>query len=137
MRVLLDTDVVLDLLLDRAGFADNAAAIWKANEQGQIDAYISAITSVNVFYIARKIKGADKARQAVVELLAALRVCTLDYAILQAALSLPMADFEDAVQVASAMSYQLDTVITRNVDDYKNATLDVLTPSEFLARLTI
>ena len=136
MRVLLDTDVVLDLLLDRAGFADNAAAIWKANEQGQIDAYISAITPVNVFYIARKIKGTEKARQAVAELLAAFHVCTLDYATLQAALSLPMTDYEDAVQLASAVSQQLDAVITRNVDDYKNATLPVLTPSEFLTRLT-
>ena len=52
-RVLLDTNVVLDFLLDRAPFADAAAALWQANDDGQIEAYISVITPVNVFYIAR------------------------------------------------------------------------------------
>jgi predicted nucleic acid-binding protein len=82
MRVLLDTDVILDLLLDRAGFVEHAAALWEAHEQGRLEAYISVITPVNVFYIARKLKGAETARQAVVELLAALGYCN------QAALAL-------------------------------------------------
>jgi len=115
MRVLLDTDVVLDLLLDRPGFADHAAAIWEANEQGRLEAHVSAITPVNVYYIARKLKGAEKARQAVAELLSALRVCPLDRTALQAALSLPLTDYEDAVQLASAIASQLDAIITRNL----------------------
>ena len=57
-RVLLDTNVVLDFLLDRAPFADAAAALWQANDDGRIDAYVLVITPVNVFYIARKLKGA-------------------------------------------------------------------------------
>lgn len=75
MQVLPDTGIVLDLLLDRPGFAEHAAALWEANEQGRLDAYVSAITPVNIFYIARKLKGVV-ARQAVAELLAALRICT-------------------------------------------------------------
>jgi predicted nucleic acid-binding protein len=135
MRVLLDTDVILDLLLDRPGFAD-AAAIWEANEQGRLDDYISAITPVNVFYIARKIKGAEKAHQAVIELLAALRICMLDQNTLRAALSLSMTDYEDAVQLASAMASQIDVLVTRNLADYKHATLPILSPPELLERLT-
>ena len=136
MRVLLDTDVVLDLLLDRPGFAEHAAAVWEANEQGRVEAYISAITPVNVFYIARKLKGAEKARQAVIELLAALRVCPLDQVMLQTALSLPLTDYEDAVQLASAMASQLDALLTRNLEDYQNATLPIFSPPDFLAHLT-
>lgn len=49
-RVLLDTNVVLDFLLDRAPFADAAAALWQANDDGRIEAYVSVITPVNVFY---------------------------------------------------------------------------------------
>jgi predicted nucleic acid-binding protein len=98
MRVLLDTDVVLDLLLDRPGFVEDAAAILEANEQGRVEAYISAITPVNVFYIARKLKGTETAWQAVAELLAAFRICPIDQASLQLAMSLPMTDYEDAVQ---------------------------------------
>lgn len=51
MRVLLDTDVILDLLLDRAPFADAAAALWLAHEREQLNAYIAAITPINLFYI--------------------------------------------------------------------------------------
>ncbi len=71
MRALLDTDGILDLLLDRTEFADAAAAMWEANDLGRFEDYISAITPVNVYYIARKLKGADAARQAIVELLTA------------------------------------------------------------------
>lgn len=53
MRVLFDTDVILDVLLDRPGFAEPATAPWEASEQGRLDGHISAITPVNVFYIAR------------------------------------------------------------------------------------
>lgn len=74
MRVLLDTDVVLDLLLDREPFVEAAAALWELNGQNKVDAYISAITPVNVFYIARKLKGGDMARQIITKLLTALRV---------------------------------------------------------------
>ncbi|MEW6211690.1 MAG: PIN domain-containing protein [Acidobacteriota bacterium] len=135
MRALLDTDVILDLLLDRAGFADSAAELWEANEQGRMDAYISAITPVNVFYIARKLKGAETARQAVGELLSTLRVCALNQADLQTAMLLGMNDFEDAVQVACAMANQIDVIITRNLTDYKNAPLPAFSPPDFLARL--
>lgn len=135
MRVLLDTDVILDLLLNRAGFVEHAAALWEAHEQGRLVAYISVITPVNVFYIARKLKGADTARQAVVELLAALPICPLDQRTLETALTLPFSDYEDAVQLASAIASHLDALITRKLEDYKNAALPVFNPPEFLARL--
>ncbi|HWX43130.1 MAG TPA: PIN domain-containing protein [Blastocatellia bacterium] len=98
MRVLLDTDVVLDVLLDRAGFVEAATALWEANEQGRIEAYISAITPVNVFYIARKLKGRETARRVAVDLLQVFKVCPLDHPALEAAQALPLSDFEDAVQ---------------------------------------
>ena len=83
--VLLDTNVILDFLLDRAPFADAAAALWQANEDGRIEAYVSVITPVNVFYIARKLKGATAARQLVESILAACRVCGPDRELLLSA----------------------------------------------------
>jgi predicted nucleic acid-binding protein len=62
MRILLDTDVVLDYLLDRAPFAAAASDIWQASEQGKLENFVSAITPINVFYIARKRKGETVAR---------------------------------------------------------------------------
>lgn len=134
MRVLLDTDVVLDLLLDRAPFSDAAAALWQAHERGQLDAYISAITPVNVFYIARKLRDELTARQAVAELLLTLNVCGIDHETLRGALTLSFHDFEDAVQSAAADAAGLEAIITRNDRDYELARLPVYTPGDFVER---
>jgi predicted nucleic acid-binding protein len=135
MRVLLDTNVILDFLLDRPPFADAATAVWQANEQSRFEGYISAITPINVFYIARRIKGADVARQMVAGLLAACQVCLIDSLVLQSALALPLRDYEDAVQHASAAVSQMEAIVTRDTRDYTGATLPVLTPQDFLDQL--
>jgi predicted nucleic acid-binding protein len=135
MRVLFDNDVVLDLLLDREPFVEAAAALFELHERGRIDAYIFAITPINVFYVTRKFKGIDGARRAVGELLATLNVCPLDQTILENARKLAFADYEDAVQHASAEATRLDVVVTRNVNDYQNATLPVFAPTDFLDHL--
>ena len=135
MRVLLDTDVVLDLVLAREPFDQAARVLFKWHEQGRIDAYIAAITPVNVFYIVRKLKGVDEARQAVKLLLVSLTICPLHKSILDEADKLPFTDYEDAVQHASASTSRLDVIVTRDLRDYKNATLAVLSPREFLDKL--
>lgn len=135
MRALLDTDVLLDLFLDREPFAETAAALWEANERGDFEGYISAITPINLFYITRKLKDLATARQAVVELVATLRVCPVDQETLQSALSLSLEDYEDAVQHASAAANQIDVIVTRNLEDYVGATLPVYSPKDFLKRL--
>lgn len=134
-RVLLDTNVVLDFLLDRAPFADAAAALWQANDDGRIEAYVSVITPVNVFYIARKLKGAETARRLVESLLAACRVCSPDRELLLSALSLPLKDFEDAVQVVSAQAEALDVLVTRDPNDFKGVSFPILSPTACLVQL--
>jgi predicted nucleic acid-binding protein len=136
MRVLLDTDVILDLVLARDPFAADAAALWVANEQGRCTAYIASITPINVFYVVRKIKGADVARRAVGELLTSLRVCPVDHDALRAAWASPLSDYEDAVQVAAALASGLDALVTRNLADYVDATIPVLAPADALRRLS-
>lgn len=134
-RILLDADVILDVLLDRPQFVDQAAALWEAHEQGMIEGHISAITPVNVFYIARKLKNAETAKLAVERLIGTFRVCGVNQAILQQALLLSISDYEDAVQLASAMSYRLDALITRNLKDYPGSPLPVFSPAAFLSHL--
>lgn len=135
MRVLLDTNVILDLFLNRQGFAGDAAALWVANERGQIEALISAITPVNVFYFTRKVSGLENARQAVSKLIISLQISRVDAQVIQAAENLPLKDYEDAVQVASAIAANLDAIVTRDLSDYKNSPLPVYSPSDFLALL--
>lgn len=135
-RVLLDTNIILDLFLDRAPFSVHAAALWQANEDGHFEGYVSAITPVNLFYIARKFKGVTTARQAVAEILAACQVCPLDQTVLQLALVLPFTDYEDAVQHASATANHLDAIITRDPTGFAGATLPIFAPAEFLKQLS-
>lgn len=136
-RVLLDTDVVLDLILDRVPFVEAATQLFELHEEGRIDIFVAAITPINVFYITRKNKGVETARRAVNELLATIAVCPLDHSTLKNAGQLNFRDFEDAVQHESAVATGLDAVITRDVGDYANAKLRVFSPSTFLEHLDL
>lgn len=131
---MLDTNVGLDLFLDRTPFAYDAAALCLAYEQKRIAAYVAAITPINLFYIACKLRDERTARRAVVELVAALHVCPIDQGMLNSALSLPFPDYEDAVQHAAASSAGLEAIITRNEKDYSAATLPVFSLREFVQR---
>jgi predicted nucleic acid-binding protein len=135
MRVLLDTDVVLDHLLNRAPFAQAAGELLELNAKGVFDGYVSGITPINIFYIARKVMERDRLRQALNDLLIAVRVCPLNHSILTGAFALPFTDYEDAVQCASAMASRLDAIVTRNLSDFKNAALPVFSPADFLNKL--
>lgn len=136
-RVLLDTNVVLDFLLDRTPFADPAAILWQAGDAGRLVIYVSIITPINVFYIARKLKGSTEARQMTASLLASSRICCPTHSDLQGALGLPLNDFEDAVQVISAEVESLDAIITRDPDDYAGVEFPIFSPKEFLARFDL
>ncbi|MBX0331249.1 PIN domain-containing protein [Oscillochloris sp. ZM17-4] len=135
MRVLIDTDVVLDLVLKRAAFYADAFALWQAGDQGRYERYIAAMTPINAYYIARKMLGAADARQAIGDLLAATRICAIDDQVVRAALGSATADFEDAVQIAAALHTGLNIIVTRNTDDYTASPIPVLTPAQFLTRL--
>jgi predicted nucleic acid-binding protein len=135
MRVLLDSDVVLDFLLEREPFFEVAGELFELIAQGACNGYISGITPINVFYLMRKAKGIDKARQAISDLLIAVGVCPITQTVLEDAFALSFTDYEDAVQHASAVAGGLDAIVTRNLDDYKNAALPVYSPADFLNHL--
>ena len=135
MRVLLDTNVILDFLLERQPYFEAANELMEMIALGLFDGCISSITPINVFYVGRKEIGGAKIRQGISDLLTVLEICPVTDETLSGALSLPFSDYEDAVQYASATENGLDSIVTRNVDDYKNATLPAFSPADFLARV--
>jgi predicted nucleic acid-binding protein len=135
MRVLVDTDVILDFLLNRQPFYANAKAIWQANIDGKFEGYISATSPVNAFYFVRKVTDIPSARQSISQLLSVWQILTLNADVLRSALTLNISDYEDAVQHESASRAQLDGIVTRNVEDFKYATLPIYAPAQFLAQL--
>jgi predicted nucleic acid-binding protein len=137
MRVLLDTDVVLDFVLERTPYVEAAAQLLELHAKKRYQGFISSITPINVFYVGRKAVGAEKARLSIADLLATLEVCPVTQVTLISALDSSFSDYEDAVQYSSAVASGLDAIITRNVRDYKNSTLPIFTPAEFLQRLRL
>jgi len=135
MRVLLDTDVGLDFLLGRETFSEAADELFELIGQGTFDASVAPITPINIFYLARKMQGDDKARRGIAALLRVVSVCPVNHTILTGALASPIVDYEDAVQHACAAAAGLDAIVTRNLGDYKNATLPVFSPPDFLNHL--
>lgn len=135
MRVLLDTDVVMDVITERQPFDVEASEILDRCERGEFEGFITGITPVNVFYVARKAKSVTNLKQKLSDLLQVVNVCLITHANLTDALTSSFTDYEDAVQHACAVENGLDAIVTRNLTDYKNATLPVLSPAEFLKQL--
>jgi predicted nucleic acid-binding protein len=132
IKALLDTDVNLDFILQRQPFFAEADEIFRRCSNGDFEAYICDITPVNIFYIGRKEIGRQPTVQAVADLLKMAKICTVEKNILQTALISPITDYEDAVQHECAMAENLDAIVTRNTKDYKNASIKVYSPTEFL-----
>jgi predicted nucleic acid-binding protein len=134
-RILLDVNVVLDVLLDRAPFADMSSEVWAIVERGEAEGLLSAHALTTLHYLNAKAVGGRMARETTDALLSVFEVANVDDAVLHTALSLNWTDFEDAVTAAAAKRAKCDAVVTRNPADFKGSSVRVLTPSEALAWL--
>ncbi len=135
MRVLLDTNIVLDLFLARQPFAAAAAQLWDAAIAQQYTAFVSPITVVNLFYITRKNRDRDIARHAVNAVINTVQIVPISQQTLQYSISLQTSDYEDAVQIASAALAQLDAIVTRDNRGFSAAPITVLSPDALLEQL--
>ena len=134
-RLLIETDVVLDILLDRRPHVEGSAAIWAAVETGKAQGWIAAHSVTTVHYLVRREKSGPEARRIIESLLSVLEVALVDGAVVQNALRLPMVDFEDAVTAAAAHATGCDYIVTRNVKDYRRSPVPCLAPESALAVL--
>ncbi len=135
MKILFDTNVVLDVLLDRQPFADNAATLFSAVETGQITGCLCATTLTTIHYLASKAVGAKQATQAIATLLGLFEVAPVTRAVLDDALGAGFTDFEDAVLYHAARHAGSDGIVTRNQADFVKAALPLYTPAELVGIL--
>jgi predicted nucleic acid-binding protein len=136
MRVLFDTNVLLDALLAREPFVADATFLLETVESGQVEGFMSATRVTDVHYlVARQTKSAEVAIAAVTQLLALMEICAVDRGLLEQAIALGLTDFEDAVQVASAMKLGLEAIVTRDVDGFRGSRILVLSPQDMRNRL--
>ncbi|NEQ69639.1 MAG: PIN domain-containing protein [Symploca sp. SIO2D2] len=128
MRVLIDTNVVLDFLLDREPFGENAAKLFEKIDVGEVEGLIAATTVTNIYYIVRKAAGLVSAQDAISQIMMDLRICAVDRGILEQAIALSFQDFEDAVQCACAITHEVDAIVTRDASGFVNAEISVVSP---------
>jgi predicted nucleic acid-binding protein len=134
LKILVDTDVLLDVALGREAFVDESSAVLEWCQQTPSGALIAWHTISNVYYILRVARSDAKGREFVADLLAFTGVASGDTESVRQALTMRMSDFEDAMQVAAAMSGNADLIVTRNVPDYRHAVIPAITPREFRTR---
>ena len=133
-RILIDTNIVIDLLAKRQNYYNDAADLFSRADKKELNLTISSLTFANTNYILTKIKSAKEAREILRKFKVLVEILNLDDKITELALSdESFPDFEDGLQYYSAIENEVDIIITRNKKDFKNSKLPVLTAEEFLA----
>jgi len=132
MILLFDTDVILDLLLDREPFAEAASQIFSRVEKGSITGYVCATTVTTIHYLATKVSGPSKAKKSIQKLLSLLEVAPVNRAVLEGALGGTYDEFEDGVVSEAASHVGAKAIITRNMRHYKNSAVIAYLPTEIL-----
>jgi predicted nucleic acid-binding protein len=135
VKILFDTNIVLDLLLARQRFVNHAQRLFAAVERQEITGYLSAHTVMTVHYLLVKQLGAKSAVTHITKLLSLFEITPLSRTVIDAALKISFRDFEDAVIHESARLSMVDAIVTRNIADFKDAQLPIYEPTALLALL--
>lgn len=136
MRVLVDTNIFLDTLMDREGLAQASQEVLDWCEGHPGEAWIAWHTLSNLFYIGAKTTGRTNAMKYLDAILLAFEIAPCDSSSIRLARSLKMPDFEDALQVAAATEADAALIVTRNVKDFKRSPIRAINPEQFLKKLT-
>ena len=132
-NILIDTDVILDFFFDRKPYSNNAAIILSYCELNKLNGFITPVMCSNVYYILRRTSKHKKIIERLNQLLTFIDVLQMDKEIIVEALNSKFKDFEDALQnFAAVKSGNIDAIITRNIKDFANSEIGVLTPDSFL-----
>ncbi len=136
-RILIDTDVILDFFFDRKPFSDNAAKVLSLCESREIKGFITSVIISNVYYLLRQTSTHEKVIEKLMQLVTITEILTTDRDAIIKALNSNFKDFEDALQNYSAeLNGQIDLIVTRNIKDFSNSSLGVMTPENYLKTLS-
>lgn len=135
MKVLIDTNIILDVLCKRPDFYEDSARVFKLCEVKKISGVISALTIPNLVYILRKELNAEKIKEILDNLSLIFSIADLKADDLKKAADLEFKDYEDAVQSACAVRIKADYIITRNLRDFTMSKVMAIKPAELLERM--
>jgi predicted nucleic acid-binding protein len=133
--VLLDTDVLIDVALDRAPHAEAAAGLLDLLERRSGSAFVAWHTIANFYYVVTPTRGGGPTRDFVLDLLRFAEAAPATTEALRKATQLQMRDLEDAMQVVAAETCGADVIATRNIRDYARSPLRAATPKTLVSEL--
>ena len=134
-RILVDTNVVLDVLLNREPFADASAAVWAGIETGSWHGMLAAHAVTTIHYIVRREMGSARSRRTISALLKVFKVAAVDDVVIEEALRLAFADFEDAVTAAAAQATGCEYIVTRDPKGFRDSPVKAVMPEVLLPLL--
>lgn len=135
MKILIDTNVILDVLCNRKDFAEDSLKVFKYCETNQITGYISALSIPNIVYIMRKELDSGKIKEILTVLTSIFTVVDLRESDLIKAADADFSDYEDALQSVCASRTKVNYIVTRNIKDFKSSAVPAIKPSELLERI--
>lgn len=132
-KLFIDSDVVIDFFTDRGSHANPASELFQLNDMGKVNLFLSAVSINNIYYIVRRFLGHKKTLEVVESLTQMTEIIGTTKQEIVQALKEEFSDFEDAIQYTSALTIKgMDIIITRNIKDYRNSKIAVMTPLSFL-----
>lgn len=134
-KVFADTDVCIDLLSGRVPFNKTAEILFSLADIGKIRIYVSSLSFANIDYVLRSQYSATHSRQIIGRFKTLVYVLPVDSKTIDLAIASDFNDFEDAIQYFCTIENNLTTIVTRNIKDYKKATIKILTPEAFISKL--
>jgi predicted nucleic acid-binding protein len=133
MNVLIDTNVALDVLLDRRPFSETSERVIVLSEKRRINAFISASAITDIYYIIRKaFKNKDAAIDLLKKFITTIKIASIEENHIYEALRLNWNDFEDVVQYVAGKSKKVEYIITRNPHDFECLDVKIVSPEDFL-----
>ena len=134
-RLFWDTNIMLDLLGERAPFYEPAAKIATLADEKNLSITISALSFATVNYVLTKFESTDIVKDKLRKFKIISKICVLDEEIIDKGLNSDFKDFEDALQYFCAVKSNCDVLITRNGMDFKTSKIPVMTAERYLASL--
>lgn len=134
-KIFLDSDVLLDLLLDREPFSDDIARIIEISVASDTQLFTSPVCICNINYIIGRLENKKKADSKTRKILELVRIENVGQKVIDDASTSGFKDFEDSIQNFCAVESGHKMIITRNTKDYRESHLSILTPREYLAKV--
>ena len=130
-KLLIDTNVLLDISINRELFINDAIKFFRITKDNNSVCYITSNTITDIYYISKKVIGHSNSISFLISILKIVELINIDKTIIINALESGFSDFEDAIQYFSATESKIDYIITRNKKDFKNSKIPILTPKEY------